>query len=292
MGGNENVMFWARSSRHFAVYEPKLGTKLALETLTKKKSMNTFRNRVALVTGATSGIGRTTAIAFAREGAQVVVSGRREKEGDEVVSLIKENGGEATFLKTDMAKEADVVALVAKTLSTYGRLDAAFNNAGIEGEIGKQTHEQSVENYREVIDINVLGVLLSMKHEILAMQKNGGGAIVNNSSVAGLIGFPGMGVYVASKHAVIGLTKSAALEYATQGIRVNAVSPGGIETPMFDRFTGGNGTDLHHQIEALHPIGRAGQPEEIAEAVLWLCSERASFVTGQSLAVDGGWTAQ
>src|SRR6266571_3619049 len=246
----------------------------------KESSMNTFTNRVALVTGATSGIGRATAVAFAREGAKVVVSGRRETEGKQTVALIRKAGGEATFVKTDVTSEADVAALV-----------AAFNNAGVEGRPGP-IHEQTVENYHHTMNANVLGVVLSLKHEIAAMLKHGGGAIVNNSSVAGLIGFPGVAIYAASKHAVLGLTKSTALEYATQGIRINAVSPGGVETPMFDRFTGGAGTEAHGQIAAMHPIGRAGQPEEIAEAVLWLCSDKASFVTGQSLAVDGGWTAK
>lgn len=255
------------------------------------KSGNTFTNKVALVTGATSGIGHATAIAFARVGAKVVVSGRRENEGNETVALIRKAGGEAAFVKADVSSEADVAALAAKALSTYGRLDAAFNNAGVEDQPAP-VHEQTVENYHRIMNTNVLGVFFSLKHEIAAMLKNGGGAIVNNSSVAGLIGFPGAALYVASKHAVIGLTKSTALEYATQGIRVNAVSPGGIETPMFDRFTEGLGTDGRNQIAALHPIGRTGQPEEIAEAVLWLCSDKASFVTGQSLAVDGGWTAQ
>ena len=170
--------------------------------------MNTFTDKVALVTGATSGIGRATAIAFAQAGAKVVVSGRREKEGNETVALIKKAGGEATFAKTDVASEADVAALVAKTLSTYGRLDVAFNNAGIEGTPGS-IHEQTVGNYHRIMNANVLGVFLSLKHEIAAMLKNSGGAIVNNSSVGGLIGFPGMAIYVASKHAVLGLTKSA-----------------------------------------------------------------------------------
>lgn len=263
-----------------------------MKTTSENNSTNSFANKIALVTGGTSGIGSATALAFAREGAKVIVSGRREKEGNEVVAQIERNGGEARFIQADVARETDVAALVREAVSAYGRLDAAFNNAGIEGDVGKQTHEQSVENYRAVMDVNVLGVLLAMKHEVAAMLKNGGGAIVNNSSVGGLIGFPGVGVYVASKHAVIGLTKTAALEYATQGIRVNAISPGGVVTPMLHRFTGGTGTEFFRQLESMHPVGRAGQPEEIAEAVLWLCSEKASFVTGQSLPVDGGFTAK
>jgi NAD(P)-dependent dehydrogenase (short-subunit alcohol dehydrogenase family) len=183
--------------------------------------------------------------------------------------LIKKAGGEAMFVRTDVTSETEVAAFVAKSMSTYGRLHMAFNNAGVEDQPAS-IHEQTLENYHRVMNANVLGVFLSLKHEIAAMLKNGGGAIVNNSSVAGLIGFPGAAIYVASKHAVIGLTKSAALEYATQGIRVNAVAPGGIETPMFDRFTGGAG-ELGREIAAMHPVGRTGQPEEIAEAVVWLC---------------------
>jgi NAD(P)-dependent dehydrogenase (short-subunit alcohol dehydrogenase family) len=251
-----------------------------------------FEDKVALITGGGTGIGRASALAFAAAGGKVVVTGRRETQGQETVALIKQHGGQALFVKGDVTNEADVERMVAQTVSTYGRIDAAFNNAGIEGVVGKPTHEQSVANYREVMDINVLGVLLAMKHEISAMLKNGGGAIVNNASVGGLVGFPGVSVYVASKHAVLGLTKTAALEYAKQGIRINAVSPGGIETPMLHRFTGGPGTDFFDQLSGLHPIGRLGRPEEIAEAVVWLCSEKASFVTGQSLTADGGWTAQ
>jgi NAD(P)-dependent dehydrogenase (short-subunit alcohol dehydrogenase family) len=251
-----------------------------------------MEDKVVLVTGGGSGIGRASALALANAGAKVVVSGRRENEGYETVALVKKAGGQGTFIKADVSSEADMERLIAQTLSTYGRLDAAFNNAGIEGEVGKQTHEQSVANYRAVIDTNVLGVLLAMKHEIAAMLKNGGGSIVNNASVGGLIGFPGASVYVASKHAVLGLTKTAALEYARQGIRINAVSPGGIETPMLHRFTGGPGTDFFNQLAGMHPIGRLGRPEEIAEAVLWLCSDKSSFVAGLSLTADGGWTAQ
>ncbi len=251
-----------------------------------------MEDKVALVTGGGTGIGRAAALALANAGAKVVISGRREREGLETIVQIKQAGGEGSFVQADVSKEAEVESLVAQTLATYGRLDAAFNNAGIEGEVGKQTHEQSVANFRAVIDTNVLGVLLAMKFELAAMLKNGGGAIVNNASVGGLIGFPGVGAYVASKHAVMGLTRTAALEYAQQGVRVNAVSPGGIETPMLHRFTGGPGTDFFNQLAGQHPIGRLGRPEEIAEAVLWLCSDKASFVTGISLTADGGWTAQ
>jgi NAD(P)-dependent dehydrogenase (short-subunit alcohol dehydrogenase family) len=251
-----------------------------------------LEDKVALVTGGGSGIGRASAVALANAGAKVVVSGRRETEGYETVALIKKAGGQGLFIKADVSKEAAVETLIAETVSTFGRLDAAFNNAGIEGEVGKPTHEQSVANYRSVMDINVLGVLLAMKYEIASMLKTGGGAIVNNASVGALIGFPGASVYVASKHAVLGLTKTAALEYAKQGVRVNAVSPGGIETPMLHRFTGGPGTDFFNQLAGMHPVGRLGRPEEIAEAVVWLCSDKASFVTGVSLTADGGWTAQ
>jgi NAD(P)-dependent dehydrogenase (short-subunit alcohol dehydrogenase family) len=251
-----------------------------------------FENKVALVTGGTSGIGLATAVAFARAGAKVVLSGRREKEGKQVVSLIMKSGGDAAFIKTDVSNEVEVEALVDQTVSTFGRLDVAFNNAGVEGEGARRTHEQSVANYRTVMDINVLGVLVAMKYEIAAMLKNGGGSIVNNASVAGLVGLPGASVYVASKHAVMGLTRSAALEYAREGIRVNAVSPGPIQTPMLDRFMGELGAEVEAHLMNTLPMGRKGRAEEIAEAVLWLCSDKGSFVTGQSLTVDGGWTAQ
>ena len=245
---------------------------------------------MALITGGTSGRGRVTAVAFAREGATVVVTGRREREGQETVDIIKKAGGEAIFVKTDVAKEPDVKAMVEKTVATYGHLDYAFNNAGIE-QLPTPLVEQEEETFDQIIDINVKGVWLSMKYEIPQMLKNGGGAIVNTASVAGLIGFPGIPIYIASKHAVLGLTKSVALEYAKSGIRINAVSPAAIETDMVDRFVGEEG-DARQQLAAMHPVGRMGKPEEIADAVIYLCSDKASFITGQSLAVDGGFTVQ
>jgi NAD(P)-dependent dehydrogenase (short-subunit alcohol dehydrogenase family) len=251
--------------------------------------MKTFANKVVLITGGTSGIGRATAVAFAREGAKVVVSGRRAEEGEETVRQIKAAGGEGIFVKTDVSKEAEIRNLVDTTVRTYGRLDVGFNNAGVDGTMGPVI-EQTAENYDFVMDINVKGTLLSMKHEIPAMLKGGGGSIVNMSSVAGTIGFPGMSAYIASKHAVIGLTKTAALEVAKQGIRVNAVGPAAIQTDMYERVFA---TEESKQFAAtLHPIGRIGQVEEVAAAVLWLASPAASFVTGQTLMVDGGLTVQ
>lgn len=248
-----------------------------------------MKGKVALITGGTAGIGRTTALAFAREGAKVALSGRREKEGNEVVAEINAAGGEAIFIKTDIAQDAEVKAMVEQTIAAFGRLDYAFNNAGVEHP-PTPTREQTEETFDFVMNTNVKGVWLSQKYEIAAMLQSGGGAIVNNASVAGLGGMAGMGIYVASKHAVIGLTKATALEVARKGIRVNAVAPAAIETRMFTDFAK---TDEQQKMMAsLHPIGRIGKPEEIAEAVVFLCSDKASFITGETLAIDGGWTAQ
>ncbi len=246
----------------------------------------TFENKVVLITGATSGIGKVSALAFAESGAKVVISGRREIEGQAVVDEIKAAGGEATFLRADVSKEADVAALVAGTVAAYGRLDVAFNNAGVE--LTGPTAEVSEADYRRVFDINVWGVLVSMKHEIPAMLKSGGGSIINTSSVAGHVGMAGASVYIASKHAVEGLTKAVAVELAAQGIRVNAIAPGPIVTDMLDRFAGGRDSDGAKYLASLVPAGRLGQSREIAEPVLWLASEAASFVNGQSILVDGG----
>jgi NAD(P)-dependent dehydrogenase (short-subunit alcohol dehydrogenase family) len=269
-----------------------VSAKAALRPKNGIHALSAFTDRVALVTGATSGIGRATALAFAREGAKLVVSGRREAEGADTVRLIHAAGGEGTFVRTDVVSESDVEALVKAACSVYGRLDFAFNNAGIgEGSSGP-VHEKPAEVYDRVMNTNVRGVFLCLKHEVAAMLGFGGGAIVNSASVSGLVGFPGAAAYVASKHAVIGLTKSAALDYASHGIRINAIAPGGTDTPLLDRITGGSETDRRRDFIGFHPMGRIGNPEEIAEAVLWLCSDRSSFTTGHTLVADGGWTAR
>src|SRR5881409_583182 len=252
--------------------------------------MKEFEGKVALVTGGGSGIGRATALAFAREGAQVVIGNRNVQRGEETVSMIRDTGGTASFKRTDMLVAAEIEALVDHAVKTYGRLDLAFNNAGVEGELAPMV-EQTEANYDAIMNVNVKGVWLSMKYEIPRMLEGGGGAIVNCSSVAGVIGFPGIGIYSASKHAVIGLTKAAALDYSAQGIRVNAVNPAVIDTEMVDRLADGMNVKKD-DLTTFHPIGRLGRVEEVAEAVLWLCSSKASFVTGHSMMVDGGFTAR
>ncbi|HSI75710.1 MAG TPA: SDR family oxidoreductase [Lunatimonas sp.] len=247
-----------------------------------------FKDKVIIITGSTFGIGKTTALAFAARGAMVVLSDYIPDEDTE--KSIKENGNDAIFVKCDVSREEDVRNLVAETVAHYGRLDFCFNNAGIEGTPAPAT-DCTNENWDKTININLKGVWYCMKYQIPEMLKTGGGSIVNNASIAGLVGFGNMPAYVASKHGVVGLTKNAALDYAKQGIRVNAVCPGVIHTPMIDRFTGGDQAAIE-QLKAGKPMGRIGQPEEIAETVVFLCSDGASFITGQAIAVDGGWTVQ
>lgn len=247
--------------------------------------------KVALVTGAGSGIGRATALIFAREGAKVVVSDVTVDGGEETVRLVKQAGGEAIFVKADVSQASEVEALVSKAVQTYGRLDCAHNNAGVPGP-NKMIVDITEERWDRVIAINLTGVWHCLKYEIAQMLKQGGGAIVNTSSDAGLVGVKRGGAYVASKHGVIGLMKTAALEYAKSGIRVNAVCPGPIDTPML-RGPGGERVDRFvAKMVAGQPGGRLGQPEEIAEAAVWLCSAAASFVTGHAMSVDGGYMAQ
>jgi len=240
---------------------------------------------VVLITGALTGIGRATAIAFAREGARLVVSGRREAEGQALAKELRGFNVEAEFVKADVRKEEDVRNLVDKTIARFGRLDVAVNNAGTEGQPGPLT-EQSAETYAATFDTNVLGVILSLKHELRVMSAQKHGSIINISSVAGQIGFAGASLYVASKFAVEGLTKSAALEAAPTGVRVNAVAPGPIETPMLNRFVGSEANKSHF-LQTI-PLQRAGDADEVAQTILFLASDKASFITGQSYAVDGG----
>ncbi len=251
----------------------------------------TLEEKVALVTGGASGIGRATALTFAREGAKLIIADMNEDGGQQTVHMITENGGDATFVQVDVSNATEVEAMIGKAVETYGRLDCAHNNAGISS--GGQrafTAEYPEDRWHQVIAINLTGVWLCMKYELQRMLQQGGGAIVNTASIAGLVGLPYASAYVASKHGVVGLTRTAALEYAKQGIRVNCVCPGYIETPMTEQ--GRNDPERMAHMIASEPIGRIGKPEEIAETVVWLCSDAASFVTGHTMTVDGGYVAQ
>ena len=248
-----------------------------------------LEGKVALVTGGTSGIGREAAVLFAKTGARVVVAGRREPEGKETVEIVRAAGGDCLFVKTDVSRASEVEALIQTTTERFGRLDIAFNNAGGEG-VWAPITRQSEDEWDRTIDINLKGVWLSLKYEIRQMLKQGGsGAIVNMASITGMVGAVGAAAYSASKHGVIGLTQTAALENAKSGIRINAVCPGFTETPMADRVL--RVPAIHKYVLSCHPIGRLGRPMEIAEAVVWMCSDRASFMTGQSLVLDGGFLA-
>jgi NAD(P)-dependent dehydrogenase (short-subunit alcohol dehydrogenase family) len=249
--------------------------------------MKTLAGKVALVTGGTSGIGKATALAMGVAGAKVVFSGRREAEGEDVANSIRKSGAECLFVRSDVASETDVRSLIQKTVESYGRLDIAFNNAGVEGS-SNPLHEQSIEDFDRLMAINLRGLFLCMKYEIQQMLTQGSGVIINNSSAAGLVGMARFSPYVASKHAVMGLTRAAALDYAKQGIQINAVNPGFIATEIIDRFRTKNPA-MEQQLASLVPMGRIGKPEEIAATVVFLCSA-ASYITGQLLVVDGGYT--
>lgn len=249
----------------------------------------TFSGKVALVTGGAAGIGRATAQAFAQQGVQVVVADLDVPGGQACVEAIRAAGGQATFVRCDVTREADVKAMIEQTLASYGRLDYAFNNAGIEIEKGRLA-EGSETEFDAIMGVNVKGVWLCMKYQLPVMLAQGGGAIVNTASVAGLGAAPKMSIYAASKHAVIGLTKSAAIEYAKKQIRVNAVCPAVIDTDMFRRAYEADPRKAEFAA-AMHPVGRIGKVEEVAGAVLYLCSDGAAFTTGQALAIDGGATA-
>ena len=247
-----------------------------------------YEGKVAFITGAANGIGRATALAFAREGASVVVADIAEIGNRETAHIIEESGGRAVAIRCDVSRERDVRAALEQTVERCGRLDFAFNNAGIEQSITPAA-DLTEEKWNRIIEINLRSVFLCMKYEIPLMLKQGHGAIVNTSSGAGVRGIAGQAAYCAAKHGIIGLTKAAALDYAPSNIRVNAVCPGIIDTPMMDRFTEGT-TEGRERVIAQEPVGRMGKPEEIAEAVLWLCSDPAAFVVGHALVIDGGQT--
>lgn len=249
-----------------------------------------LEGKVALITGAGSGIGRATALIFAREGARLVLSDIAAENGEESLRMVREAGAEAAFVRSDVAKLTEVEALVAGAVSSFGRLDCAFNNAGIDGRMGKVT-ECSEENWNRTIGVNLTGVFFCMKAEIPQMLRQGGGAIVNTASAAGLTGSPGLPAYVASKHGVVGLTRAAALEYGREKIRVNCVCPGPIRTPMLGRLLTSR-PEMEHRFASAEPLKRLGEPSEIGEAVAWLCSDAASYVTGHAMSVDGGYMAK
>jgi NAD(P)-dependent dehydrogenase (short-subunit alcohol dehydrogenase family) len=249
--------------------------------------MADLTGKISVVTGGGTGIGKATALAMARAGAIVVIGNRDAAKGEEVAGLIRQAGGKAVYQRTDVSKPADVQALVARAVSEFGRLDLAFNNAGMDG--GQvPLHEQDIEKASALFDVNIKGVFYCMKYEIEQMLKSGGGAVVNTSSIFGLNGYPGWSLYVATKHAVTGMTKAAALDYAKLNVRVNAVGPGPVETPLLHKGTDGD----PHSYAAFVPMGRIGQPDEIADAVVWLLSDEARYVTGHTLPVDGGVCSQ
>jgi NAD(P)-dependent dehydrogenase (short-subunit alcohol dehydrogenase family) len=251
--------------------------------------MPDFKDRVVLITGATAGIGAATAEAFAAAGAHLVLTGRTTAAGEELAGRLRARGARAKFVTGDVSREESIRSWIAAAVGEFGRLDVAVNNAGVEGALGPVI-EQTVDNFEHVFAINVRGLMLSLKHEIPVIAKQGG-AIVNVSSMVGDIGMAGASVYVASKHAVNGLTRSAALETARSGVRINAISPGGVVTPMFQRFTGGN-KEMQTGFANAHPVGRLARPEDIARTILFMASDDASFMTGSVVAVDGGYTAQ
>jgi len=251
--------------------------------------LNNFTDKVVLITGAGNGIGRATALAFAQQGASVVVADMSRSAGEETTALITQAGGIATFILCDVTKDQDVQSMIDGTIETYGKLDIAFNNAGIEIESSKLADGDEA-TYDKIMDVNVKGVWRCMKYQIPALLKQSTSAIVNTASIAGLGAAPKMSIYSASKHAVIGLTKSAAVEYGKKGLRVNAICPAVIDTEMFKRATE-NDPQKEQYVKSLHPVGRIGQPEEVAAAVLYLCSDLAGFTTGVALPIDGGATA-